>query len=77
MSSSHKSLQLFETTSLFLPKIDASDGRGFGFDIVIGNEPEIGVRLALGGPVLKGLRMARDLMEAREESRIDAIEGVC
>jgi hypothetical protein len=60
-----------------LPKIDANDGSGFGFDIVIGNEPEIGVRLALDGLVLNVRLTARDRMEAREESKIDAIEGVC
>jgi glycine cleavage system pyridoxal-binding protein P len=38
--------------SFFLPKIDAIDGSGFGFDIVIGREPDIGVRLAFGGPSL-------------------------
>jgi len=60
-----------------LPNIDAIDGSGFGFDIVIGNEPEMGVRLAFGGLVLNGRLMARDRMEARDESKIDAIEGVC
>jgi hypothetical protein len=64
--------------SFVLPKTDAMEGAGLGFDIVIGNEPEIGVRLAFGGPFLVSRRMAMWLIEtSREESRIDAMDGVC
>ena len=67
-----------DTTSFFLPKIDARDGRGFGFDMVIGSEPEIGVRLALGGPDFIGRLIAIDFIEApRDESSMDANDGVC
>src|SRR5271168_3804922 len=77
-SSSHRSLQLFETLSFFLPNIEAMDGNGLGFDRVMGKEPEIGVRVARGGPAFDGRRMARDFIDApRDESRIDANEGVC
>jgi hypothetical protein len=44
----------------------------------IGREPEMGVRLARGGPVLVGRRMAIDFIEVpRDESSIEASEGVC
>jgi hypothetical protein len=58
--------------------MEAIDGNGFGFDIVIGSEPEMGVKLAFGGPDFIVRRIAIDFIEApRDESKIDAIDGVC
>jgi hypothetical protein len=58
--------------------MDDMDGKGLGFDMVIGRDPDIGVRFARGGPALEARLMAREFIEVpNDESKIDASEGVC
>jgi hypothetical protein len=54
------------------------DGKGFGLLIVIGSEPEIGVRSARGGNCFfPGRRIANELIEAsKDESKMDDNDGV-